>query len=170
MTPCALPMSGLCAFLPLSWLIPLRAASVKVYLSAVRSLHIEYGFPDPLLNCPRLQRVVRGIKRVQGSASLARLPITDSIMLVIFIALYLTLPDHRVFWAACTLAYFGFLRASEFTVPSADSFSPSDHLTLQDIALDSLSSPETLRVLIKVSRTDPFRKGIFIHIGLGKYP
>ena len=143
---------------------------IKVYLSAVRSFHIEYGFPDRLLNCPRLQRVMRGIKRVQGSASSARLPITDSIMLVIFNAFDLTLPDHRMFWAACTLAYFGFLRASEFTVPGANSFSPSDHLTLQDIALDSLSSPEALRVQIKVSKTDPFRKGTFIHIGLGKYP
>lgn len=30
--------------------------------------------------------------------------------------------------------------------------------------------PETLRVQIKVSKTDPFRKGTFIHINLGKYP
>ena len=43
-------------------------------------------------------------------------------------------------------------------------------LTLQDIALDSLSSPETLCVQIKVSKTDPFQKGTFILIGLGKYP
>ena len=141
-----------------------------MYLSAVRSLHIEHGFPDPLLNCPRLQRVVRGIKRLQGSASSARLPVTDSIMLVIFNSLDLTLPDHCMFWAACTLAYFGFLRVSEFTVSSNNSFSPPYHLTLQDLALDSLSSPETLRLHIKASKTDPFRKGSFIHIGRGKYP
>lgn len=47
----------------------LRAASIKVYLSAVHSLHIEYGFPDSFLNFPRLQRVVRGIKCLQGTAS-----------------------------------------------------------------------------------------------------
>ena len=67
----------------------LRAASIKVYLSAVHSLHIEYGFPDPFLNFPRLQRVVRGIKCLQGSASSEQPPITDSIMLVIFIVLIL---------------------------------------------------------------------------------
>ena len=33
-------------------------ATIKVYLSAVRSLHIEQDFPDPLLNCLRLQRVL----------------------------------------------------------------------------------------------------------------
>ena len=75
-----------------------------------------------------------------------------------------------MFWAACTLAYFGVLRASEFTVSSNNSFSPPYHLTLQDLALDSLSSPETLRLHIKASKTDPFRKGSFIHIGRGKYP
>ena len=148
----------------------LRAASIKVYLSAVHSLHIEYGFPDPFLNFPHLQRVVRGIKCLQGSASSEQPSITDSIMLVIFNSFDLALPDHCMFWAACTLAYFGFLRASKIMVPSANSFPPSVHLTLQDLALDSSSSPETLHVQIKASTTGPFRKGTSIHIGLGKYP
>ena len=87
-----------------------------------------------------------------------------------FYSFDLALPDHCMFWAAFTLAYFGFLRASEFTVPSANSFPPSDHLTLQDLALDSLSSPQTLHVQIKASKTDPFRKGTSIYTGLGKYP
>ena len=43
-------------------------------------------------------------------------------------------------------------------------------MTLQDLALDSSSSPETLHVQIKASKTGPFRKGTSIHIGLGKYP
>ena len=108
----------------------LRAASIKVYLSAVYSLHIEYGFPDPVLNFPHLQRVVRAIKCLQGSASSEQPSITNSIMLVIFNSFDLALPDHCMFWAACTLAYFGFLRASKIMVPSANSFPPSDHLTL----------------------------------------
>lgn len=131
----------------------------------MRSLHIEHGFPNPLLNCLCLQRVVHGIKGRQGSASSVRLLLTDSIMLVIFNSLDLSLPEHRMFWAACTLAYFGFLCASEFTVPSSHSLSPSCHLTLQDVALDSLSSPDTLRVHIKVSKTYPFQRGTFIHSG-----
>ena len=43
--------------------------SIKVHLSGVRALHIDHGFPDPLINCLRLQQVVRGIKRCQGSSS-----------------------------------------------------------------------------------------------------
>ena len=42
------------------------------------------------------------------------------------------IPDHCMFWAVCTLGYFGFLRAAEFTVPSLASFSPSIHFTVPD--------------------------------------
>ncbi|CAH3030550.1 unnamed protein product, partial [Porites evermanni] len=70
-----------------------------------------------------------------------------------------------MFWAACSLGYFGFLRASEFTVPNLPSFSLSLHLGVQDISVDSPSAPSCMRVRIKGSKTDPFRKGCFIHIG-----
>ena len=36
--------------------------------------------------------------------------------------------------------------------------------------MDSSSAPSSMRIRIKGSKTDPFRKGCFIHIGLGKYP
>ena len=153
------------------WPIPSgQCSSIKVYLSAVRALHIDQGFPDPLQNCHRLRRVIRGIKRSQGSPSSTRLPITDSLMLVIWRSLDMHIPDHCMFWAACTLGYLGFLRAAEFTVPSLASFSPLVHLTVLDIAVDTPSSPSCMRVKIKASTTDPFRKGSDIHIGLGRQP
>ena len=148
----------------------LQPSSIKVYLSGIRALHIEQGFPDPLVDCLRLQRVIRGIKRCQGTPSATRLPITDDLMLFIWQSLDPGLPDHMMFWAACSLGYFGFLRASEFTVPNLSSFSPSLHLSAQDIAVGSSSAPSSMRIRIKGSKTDPFRKGCFIHIGLGKYP
>ena len=148
----------------------IKHSSIKVYLSGVRALHIDHGFADPLINCLRLQRVVRGIKRCQGSSSSSRLPITDDLMLVIWQSLDLHLPDHCMFWAACSLGYFGFLRASEFTVPNLPSFSSSLHLGVQDISVDSPSAPSCMRVRIKGSKTDPFRKGCFIHIGVGRRP
>ena len=45
----------------------LHHSSIKVYLSAIRSLHIEEGLPSPQVGCLRLQRVLWGIKRHQGS-------------------------------------------------------------------------------------------------------
>ena len=145
-------------------------STIKVYLSAVPSLHIEQGFADPLVECLRLRRVLRGIKRTQGDTSSLRLPITDDILMVIFHALDLSLSDHGMIWAACNLAYFGFLRSVEFTVPSLARFSPSIHLGVADVAFDSSSSPSCLRLRIKASKTDPFCKGCFLHIGRGEYP
>ena len=40
----------------------LQHSLIKVYLSGIRALHIDQGFPDPLSDCLRLQRVVHGIK------------------------------------------------------------------------------------------------------------
>lgn len=78
--------------------------------------------------------------------------------------------DHCMLWAACTLVYFGFLRAAEFTVPILASFPSSIHLTVQDIAVDGALSPSCMCVTIKASKTDPFRKGADLHIGLGSHP
>lgn len=35
-----------------------------------------------------------------------------------------------MFWAACTLGFFGFLGTAEFTVPNLATFSSSIHLTV----------------------------------------
>ena len=148
----------------------LQHSSIKVYLLGIRALHIDQGFPDLLTDFLRLQRVVRSIKHCQGTRSSTRLPIMDDLMLVIWWSLDLSLPDHQMFWAACSLGYFGFLRVSEFTVPNLSTFSASLHLSVQDITLDSLSAPSSMYVWIKGSKTDPFRKGCFVHSGLGGHP
>lgn len=75
-----------------------------------------------------------------------------------------------MFWTAFTLGYFGFLRSAEFTVPSLASFLPEIHLSVADIAVDFELSPSCIRLRIKASKTDPFRQGCFVHIGLGKAP
>ena len=113
---------------------------------------------------------MRGIKHFQGSPISSRLPITDSILTVIRKALNVTSPDHCMFRAACTLAYLGFLRFAEFTVPDLASFSSTIHLSVADIAVDSILAPSCLRARIKASKTDPFRKGCFIYIGCGNLP
>ena len=59
----------------------LRHSSIKVYLSALRPLHVDQGFPDPLENCLRLPRVVRGVKCSQGYfPANPRLPVSSNIL------------------------------------------------------------------------------------------
>ena len=68
-------------------------------------------------------------------------------------------------WAACCTPFFGFLRCSDFTVPSSYGFEPVTHLSVKDIALDNKTSPSLVRINIKQSKTDPFRKGFHLFLG-----
>ena len=78
--------------------------------------------------------------------------------------------DDVLFWAARCLAYFGFLRSSEFTVPTANAFSPYLHLSVNDITVDRRVDPSQNQVNIKVSKTDPFRHGCIIALDQGRSP
>ena len=146
----------------------LHHTSIKVYLPAVQFLHIDYGFPDPLTNCLQLQRLLRGIKRHQGSNLPQRQPVTADLMSVLYQSLDFTNPDNVMRWAACCLGFFGFLRAGEFTVNGT--FDPTLHLTMSDVQVDFSTNPQSFRIFIKCSKTDPFRKGCFIFLGRGSFP
>lgn len=82
----------------------------------------------------------------------------------------LNIPDHYMFWAACNLAYFGFLYSSKFTGPNLVSFSQDVHLSVEDIAVDSYKLPTSLCICFTVSKTYPFRKGCLIHNRGGNSP
>ena len=66
-----------------------------------------------------------------------------------------------MFWAACCLAFFGFLRCSEFTVPSAG-FQSDVHLTPRDILVDKKPFPDSLVVKLKKSKTVQFKRGFSV--------
>ena len=122
----------------------------------MRSLHIVNGFENPLENKPRIQLVLRGIKRLSGNPRRMRCPITPELLLVIRSRLNLRFYDHCLLWASCCIAFFGFVRAGEFTVtPTRCS---SDCLQLSDVSADVLPYPSFLRLFIKVSKADPFRQ------------
>ena len=111
----------------------LHHSSIKVYLSAVRSLHIDNGLPDQLSTAAAF---IKGIRRVQGSSPSSRLPITVDLLQIIQRSLDLKVYDHVMLWAACCLGFFGFLRAGEFTTNSA--FDPSIQPAVSDIQADAL--------------------------------
>jgi len=57
------------------------------------------------------------------------------------------------------------MSVSEFTVPSKTDYDNSCHLCPSDIAVDNWKNPHLLKVTIKESKTDPFRKGVHIYLG-----
>jgi hypothetical protein len=152
----------------------LRHRTVKVYLSALRFMQIQAGLKDPFAQVawPRLDYVVKGIKKVEaekGVASRTRLPITPSILQklqeVWSTSSKCCAFDRKMLWAACCLGFFGFLRVGEMTAPGDATYDASVHLSISDIAVDNSKSPAVVRVTIKASKTDPFRKGVELYLG-----
>ena len=84
---------------------------------------------------------------------------SSDILRIIHSILDLNSFDDHTFWAACLLAYFGFLRSAEFTVPILSAFDPGHHLSVRDIAVDVPLNPSCLQICITASKSDPFRKG-----------
>ena len=68
-------------------------------------------------------------------------------------------PDHIMLWAAHYFGFFHFLRGGEFTVNCT--FDRALHLTLADDRFTPPLNPQKVRVIIKSSKTVPFRKGYF---------
>ncbi|XP_028417083.1 uncharacterized protein LOC114541344 isoform X2 [Dendronephthya gigantea] len=129
---------------PRTYLVLLKPVPLK-YISldsGVRSLHIEHGFRNPLENCFRLERVLRGIKRLQGTGTQKRLPITISVLRKLYQLIDQTKYMDALFWAACLTGFFGFLRYGEFTTHSSR-FDTNLNLSLNDIS--KLISALTLR-------------------------
>ena len=63
------------------------------------------------------------------------------------------------------MCFFGFLRSGEITVPSLAQYDQEVHLSEGDVRLDRAVPPKVIQVQIKASKTDPFRKGVTIHLG-----
>ena len=118
---------------------------------------------------PRLELVLKGIKKekARDAPPASRLPVKIEIMKSIKAVLESNAAhyDSVLLWAACCLAFFGFLRCGEFTVPSQAEYDPDTHLSLADIALDNKVNPGVIQVTIKQSKTDPFRQGVDLYLG-----
>ena len=118
----------------------LSLATIKSYLSSVRNLLINAGITAPIIYTPRVELVIRGIKRSKvgfGVPNQCRLPITPDILLKLkgVWSLSPLTADKMMLWAAVCFGFLGFLRCAEFTVPSLDTYDVNRHLSFQDIGL-----------------------------------
>ena len=107
--------------------------------------------PDPTVD-DLLQLVCRGIRRLRGDNQHTRLPITVNVMRTLKEQLrqsLYTVHEQRMLWCAFTLAFYGFLRVSEYT-----------NLRWCDVTLTT----DHLSIILHQSKTDPFRRGCTVKI------
>ena len=106
-----LPASDITILRFISYLsLSYQPSTIKSYLSAVRYLHVMVDLGNPFVDHPRIQLVLRGMKRLKGNNRRLRRRITPELLLFRN-NLDLSCYEHSLYWAAFCIAFFGFLRA-----------------------------------------------------------
>lgn len=120
----------------------------------------------------RLEQVIKGIKAVQAMASTtgsrpARLPTTLELLRNRCGSRGATYGTMRCCGRLVRCFFPGFFRSGDITVqPTESAFDEGAHLGLKDISVDCVVNPQVLKVKLKASKTDPFRIGIDVCIGM----
>jgi hypothetical protein len=143
----------------------LTASTIRVYLSAVRSMHVFAGVPYPT-EMLRVRLALKGAVR-QTPQPVRKLPITIDILKQM-----LKNAKHRfdslLLTSVMTLAFFGCLRLSEFCLPDTTKFSSNLHVCMSDVNIDLKT--KTLTLFLRRSKTDSDNKGVSIYIGCSREP
>ena len=143
----------------------LAHVTIKLYLAGLRNYCIthamDYPFEKPNgQQMLQLKLVLRGIKKSRVPKQLRRQPITAVIMIRLFNALNGTqfgVYEDILFKAVLSLAFFGFMRCGEFTTQGTH-FDPEFNVCLGDLILGTNEA----KLILKTSKTDPFRLGVTI--------
>ena len=142
--------------------VPL-ARSIRVYLAAVRSLHIRTGFSEPPHLSPRIMLALRGIERGNPPPR-QKSPITYDILLQMY-PFVTNIFNDIMLWSAMTFAFFGSLRGDEFTTHAVTD-GHSQTLCLQHVLWSSHKGTPYIRVSIPHTKTE--LHGITVYIGCAK--
>lgn len=144
--------------------VKIKYSTIKLYLCGIRFFYLRLGKESPLESTQKSVRIhsfLKSVKRSQPQDKRERMPINIEILK--HIVLYLKKGCFgkyvdKLMISACTAAFFGFLRCGEFTVNT--DIQDQAQLRIEDVAVDSVKVVLHLRQ----SKTDPFRKGINIHL------
>ena len=132
-------------------------------------MQIAGGYADPHISLmPRLRQILKGVEVTrarQGSIIRPRLPITPNILRRIKRVWASPTHGHKLLWAACLIAFFGFCRSGEITIPQKGAYDPKVHLSFRDVAVDQASRPRVVSLLLRRSKTDQSGRGVKIILG-----
>ena len=111
----------------------------KVYLAGVRLFHIENHVANPTKEASLLHYLCTAIRHHKGDRTPTGHPITLPLLRTIKTELSnrekLVSSDKALYWAAFTLAFNGFLRASEYTSSTPTHFIRQLHLLQENVTV-----------------------------------
>ena len=140
-------------------------STLRVYLSALTYYSRIAGYPFNIRHMPRLHYLLMGVRRSQGGAFSVprRTPLFPQhlVSLRTFLLAHYPPVDARMLWAAFTSAFFGLLRASEYTCPTDSTIVPSTLLLTHFKCAPDFSSA-SLR--LPISKADQFGRGVLVDL------
>jgi hypothetical protein len=138
----------------------LKGTTIKVYLSAVRSLHVFSNMP-PTVHSEKLLLALKGAARMSKPPD-RKLPITYQLLAAIMPNLEGRHDELLLKTVMCT-AFFGCFRAGEVCLQDKEAFSVKKHLTYGDVSFDATLT--TITIYLKQSKTDTLSQGVHVKIG-----
>lgn len=129
---------------------PYAYSSIKSFFSAIRAVHLDSGLKEPFTDAPTLGRALHGAKKLLGTKTKKKLPIT--------VALLRRLRPYDCStelgtkcWCICVVCLFGLFRMGELTA------TPANHGQVPVVG-DVTKPTDAFRVItLQRSKTDPFR-------------
>jgi hypothetical protein len=138
----------------------LPPATVRRYITALRSACVDFGACLSPFGDARLSRMLAGMARIRPLAAAAarpsRLPLTPVLLSQLLGLLSAASPSGRALRAALALGFFGLMRAGEFTYKGPDStLLLRRHVTWR---------PTHVEVFLPASKTDRAGRGVVIRL------
>lgn len=140
--------------------------TIKLRLSALRSMHLTLGYPDPLSHMPRVPLVLAGLRRRFGTKE-RRMPVTPEMLTWLGEHLQFGRSEEAsLLWGALTLGFFFLLRASEYLDVGYQD--PNRGLRGSDVTLklngkalglNRIQEADEVTLLVRGSKTDIYNRG-----------
>ena len=131
--------------------------TIKLRLSAIRSMHLTLGYPDPLAHMPRVPLALAGLRRRFGTKE-RRMPVTPEMLKWLGDHLQLGKSEEAsLLWGALTLGFFFLLRASEYLDVGYQD--PKRGFNGKSLGLDKITQADEVTLLVRGSKTDIYNRG-----------
>ena len=141
----------------------LKGQSIRVYMSAIRFLHIsnDYLYPE---HTPQIQAMLRGSINLSPAPN-RKQPITFEILAELCNKTK-ERKDELLLRTVMSVMFYGCLRLGEISLKEGEIYDPSVHIRYKDAKIQN----DTLSLLLKSSKTDKIGQGTVIYIGCSNNP